>query len=212
MSFYNSRTLDFASFGAYIKKKNEVNSIIGPFYEERIFRKLKLGSFFMRQQTEENMLNRFEKRFGSPEQTVIGMGDFEQKTHMKFREPVKGKGFRNLLRKRGYEVYLVDEFRTSCRCSSCGGETKTFRKCRNPRDIPPCGSEWKRDEMITRWGLVKCETCSKLWNRDYNASRNIHNICQSAICGEDRPDHLKRSRRPISDATSALPEEGGEIS
>lgn len=205
LSFHNSRTLDFASFRAYIKKKNEVNSIIGPFYEDRIFRKLKLGSVFMRQQTEDNMLNRFEKRFGSPEQTLIGMGDFEQKTHMKFREPVKGKGFRNLLRKRGYEVYLVYEFKTSCRCSSCGGETKTFRKCRNPRP-------WKRDEIITRWGLVICQDCSKCWNRDYNASRNIHKICQSAICGSDRPDYLKRSRRPISDATSALPEEGGELS
>ena len=60
--------------------------------------------------------NRFEERFGGPETTLIGMGDFEQKTQMKFKEPVKAKGFRNLLRKRGYEVFLVDEFRTICRC------------------------------------------------------------------------------------------------
>ena len=103
---------------------------------------------------------------------------------MKFREPVKGKGFRNLLRKRGYEVYLVDEFRTSCRCSSCGGETKTFRKCRNPRP-------WKRDDTITRRGLVMCTHCTNIWNRDYNASFNIHKICQSALKGLDRPDYLK---------------------
>jgi hypothetical protein len=40
---------------------------------------------------------------------------------------------RKLLRKYGYNVYLVNEFRTSCRCSHCEGECKTFRKCVNPR-------------------------------------------------------------------------------
>ena len=47
---------------------------------------------------------------------------------MKFKEPIKGKGMRTLFRKNGFITYLVDEFRTSCRCSSCDG-----RKCRNLR-------------------------------------------------------------------------------
>jgi hypothetical protein len=49
---------------------------------------------------------------------------------------VKGKGFRTLFRKAGYKVYLVDEFRMSCRCSHCesdDGICKTFRECENPR-------------------------------------------------------------------------------
>jgi hypothetical protein len=40
---------------------------------------------------------------------------------MKFKEPTIGIGMRTLFRKRGYQVYLVDEFRTSRRCSNCNG-------------------------------------------------------------------------------------------
>ena len=188
LSFYNSKTLDFQKFKEYIKKKNEMNIKLFSFYEQYIFRKLKLGSFFMRQQTESRMMNRFEKIFGEPKDTIIGFGDFEQKTHMKYKEPVKGKGFRTLFRKRGYEVYLVNEFRTSCRCSGCeGGECQTFRRCENPRP-------WKRDEIIKRHGLVECKTCMRLWNRDTNASRNIRKICEEAIKGRERPLYLKRSK------------------
>lgn len=50
---------------------------------------------------------------------IVWFGDFEQKKHMKFKEPTKGKGMRTLFRKAGFPSYLVDEFRTSCRCSKC---------------------------------------------------------------------------------------------
>ena len=51
----------------------------------------------------------------------------EQKKHMKYKEPTKGKGLRNIFRKNGYKLYLVDEFRTSCRCSKCEeGECNKF--------------------------------------------------------------------------------------
>ena len=66
---------------------------------------------------------------------VIGIGDWEQKKHRKFKEPVKGKGFRSLLRRGGFKVYLVDEFRTSCKCSHCqheDGKCETFRVRRDP--------------------------------------------------------------------------------
>ena len=45
----------------------------------------------MRQQTEERMRRRFEGIFGKPEDTIIGFGDYEQKNHMKYKEPVKVK-------------------------------------------------------------------------------------------------------------------------
>ena len=38
---------------------------------------------------------------------------------MKFKEATKGKGMRTLFRKAGFQTYLIDEFRTSCRCSKC---------------------------------------------------------------------------------------------
>ena len=35
--------------------------------------------------------------FGTPEEVVIGFGDFEQAQHRKYKEPVKGKGFRDIV-------------------------------------------------------------------------------------------------------------------
>jgi hypothetical protein len=195
LSAFNRKTTDFAKFKAYIQKKNELNARLAPFYNAYIFRKLKLGSYMRRQITEARLLARFKKLFGGPDETVVAIGDFEQRKHRKYKEPVKGKGFRTLFRKAGYEVYLVDEFRTSCRCSACGGECKTFRVCENPRPF--------RTGSVLRHGLVKCKTCSRLWNRDTNAASNIWKIAASAIRGESRPDYLRRARGSISGATSA---------
>ena len=196
-SQYNKKTLDFNDFQEYIKQKNLFNKKVCDFYNKILYRKLKLNSYINNQQTEKRLLNRFEKIFGKPEDVIIGFGDFEQYKHRKYKEPVKGKGFRSLFRKSGYKVYLVDEFRTSCRCSLCGskgveGKCSTFRECINPRP--------RKNNVIFRHGLVKCKTCSRLWNRDTNASLNIYQLIKNEISGLGRPEYLKRK---ISGATSA---------
>ena len=55
-----------------------------------------------------------------------------------------------------------------------------------------------RSGAILRHGLVKCKTCSRLWNRDTNAASNIWKIAMSAIRGEERPEYLRRARGSIS--------------
>ena len=111
---------------------------------------------------------------------------------MRFKEPVKYKGFRELFRKAGYKIYLVDEFRTSCRCSAyCieEGICSTFRECDNPKPF--------REGRILRHGLVKCTTCSRLWNRDTNASSNIWKIARNAILGLATLAYLQRAEQLI---------------
>ena len=185
MSAYNKKTLDFEAFKTYINHKNALNLRLAPFYNNYLFRKLKLGSYSRRQITEARMLKRFQSLFGSPQQAVICIGDWEQKQHRKFKEPVKGKGFRTLFRKAGYKVYLVDEFRTSKKCSACEiGVCSKFRWIDNPRPY--------RDGRILCHGLVKCNTCARLWNRDRNAASNIWKIARNAINGQDRPTYLQR--------------------
>ena len=182
------KTLDFHRFTDYARRKNALNLKLRNFYDQRIFRKLKFGSYCRRQISESKMINNFRMKFGSPQEAVVCIGDWEQKKHRRFHEPVKGKGFRTLFRKAGYKVYLVDEFRTSKRCSACDnhGVCSTFRWCNNPRPY--------RQGMIKRHGLLKCEACSRLWNRDVNAASNIWKISTNAINGFDRPEYL---RRPI---------------
>jgi hypothetical protein len=188
LSPFNKKTLDFNKFKDYIKQKNFINQKLFAFYETYIFRKLNLNAYSNRKRTEDNFMNRFRKKFGKPEEVVVGIGDFEQYKHRKFKEPVKGKGFRDMFRKHGYNIYLVDEHKTSCKCYKCEeGRCDTFRYCQNPRP-------WKQNITIKRHGLTMCQTCSSIWNRDVNASLNIYEIMRSTLIERVRPDYLKRSK------------------
>lgn len=193
LSNFNRKSLQMAEFKQYITKKNEVNTKLLSFYEGRIFRKLKWNAFMNRKRSEDKMLHRFRSIFGAYEDVVIGFGDWEQRKQMKFKEPTKGKGMRELFRKAGYSVYMVDEFRTSCRCYKCEGECTTFRECQNPRP-------WKKNETTLRHGLLMCKTCTGLWNRDVNSSLNIHRVVEHHMEGKGRPEYL--SRQFVSATTS----------
>ncbi len=199
LSNYNRKTLNFTEFKKYLTKKNQVNYLLMNFYQNYLYRKLKLNKYSNRYRTEDKMINNFIKKFGKPDEVVIGIGDWEQKKHRKYKEPVKGKGFRNLFRKKGFSVYLVDEWGTSSRCYSCHGKCETFRECPNPRP-------WK-DGNIKRHGLLMCKTCSGLWNRDVNSSLNMCRIMKDTIAGLDRPEYLCRPKKEdtevsVSGATS----------
>ena len=89
-----------------------------------------------RKKNEQKLINNFRKIFGKPEETIVIFGDFEQKQHMKYKEPIKGKGLRILFRQNNYKTYLVDEFRTSCMCSICKteiGRCEKFQIRKNPK-------------------------------------------------------------------------------
>ena len=109
LSSYDRKTLDFTKFQDYCKMKNQLNACLASFYGIYLFCKLRLGSYMLKQQTESRLLNNFKKAFGGPETHAIAFGDWEQRAHQKYKEPTKGKGFRDLFRKAGYQVYLVDK-------------------------------------------------------------------------------------------------------
>jgi len=73
-----------------------MNSILFPFYETELYRKLKLNTYLNTKRSEQRMMNSFQKKFGNKEEVIVCFGDYEQKQHMKFKEPIKGKGIRTL--------------------------------------------------------------------------------------------------------------------
>jgi len=100
---------------------------------------------------------------------------------------------RSLFRKSGYSVYLVDEFRTSCRCSNCEeGVCKNEITRPNPRPF--------RDGSIIVHALLHCKNveCGVWWNRDINGAKNIYKIAKQAIKEKDRPNYLKRESSKLS--------------
>ncbi|KAJ2568790.1 hypothetical protein IW140_003547 [Coemansia sp. RSA 1813] len=52
---------------------------------------------------------------------------------VRFQEPIRGIGMLRMLRRQGFEVYTVDEFRTSTFCPSCGGMLRKCLRVQNPR-------------------------------------------------------------------------------
>ena len=166
-------------------------------YEKYIFRKLKLNGYTNRKKNEQKMINNFKKIFGTSDNTIIAIGDFEQKKHMKYKEPIKGVGMRKLFRQNGYKLYLVDEFRTSCMCSKCEiGICKKTMVRENPKPY--------RTGNIIVHGLIGCKNGCGYWNRDVNGSTNIYKIAYNAINNKERPNYLSRSKN-LSGSLDELP-------
>ena len=184
LSKYNKKSLDLVKYKDYVKNKNKINKIIMDFYSKSLFRKLKLNGYINRKRNEQKLIKNFSNKFGDKEDVIVCFGDFEQKKHMKFKEPTKGKGMRTLFRKNGFLTYLVDEFRTSCRCSSCEGLNEKFKVIENPKPY--------RSGSVLVHGLLKCKSCSGVWNRDCNGATNIYKIVKNAINKIDRPSYLCR--------------------
>jgi hypothetical protein len=186
LSQFNKKTLDIDYYKLYIEAKCVVNNILYPFYSKYIYRKLKLNGYMNRMRSEQRLMNNFQKIFGPPEEVIIAAGDFEQKKHMKFKEPVKGKGVRKLFRSYGYQVYLVDEHKTSVQCSSCeNGRCENFLPRPNPRPY--------RTGNILVHGVTRCKNCQTVWNRDVNGATNIWKIALYTIHGQERPEYLCRT-------------------
>jgi hypothetical protein len=188
LSKFNRKTLNFTKFQQYIQKKNLINHCLFDFYTKKLFRKLKLGRHINTKRNEQKMLSNFKRIFGNPEEVVICIGDWEQKKQMKFKEPTLGKGIRTLLRKHNYQVFLVDEFRSSCKCSKCnGGVCEKFRVRENPRP--------NKDDMRLVHGLLRCKSGCGVWNRDRNGSSNIYKIAYQAIHNLEKPSYLCRETK-----------------
>ena len=190
LSKLNRKTLIIKDFKEYIKKKSEINDKLYKFYEKYIFRKLKLNGYINRKKNEQKLINNFKNIFGKPEETIVIFGDFEQKQHMKYKEPTKGKGMRMLFRQNNYKTYLLDEFRTSCMCSICKeekGRCEKFQIRKNPKP-------YKSGNILVH-GALRCKNCEAVWNRDVNGATNICRIAKNVINGIERPKYLCREKK-----------------
>jgi len=197
LSKLNRKSLDIQKFKDYIQNKSGINCMLFKFYEKYIFRKLRLQSYRNTKKSEQKMLNNFKRIFGDEKDVVVCFGDYEQKKQMKYKEATKGKGMRTLFRKAGFQTFLVDEFRTSCRCSKCEiGICKKIMVRENPKPY--------RSGNVLIHGLICCKNGCGYWNRDVNGATNIYKIAYNAINNKERPNYLSRSNN-LSGSLDELP-------
>jgi hypothetical protein len=197
LSKLNRKSLNITKFKQYIQNKSEINTMLFTFYEKYIFRKLRLQSYRNTKKSEQKMLNNFKRIFGNEKDIIVCFGDYEQKKQMKYKEATKGKGMRTLFRKAGFQTFLVDEFRTSCRCSKCEiGICKKTMVRENPKP-------YKSGNVLIH-GLICCKNGCGYWNRDVNGATNIYKIAYNAINNKARPNYLSRSKN-LSGSLDELP-------
>ena len=169
LSDYNSKTCDFNEFKKFIKCKNNINRLLFHVYSKEIYRKLKWNRFINTQKSESKFVNNFQKKFNDPDNTVVAIGDYDKgNNHMKGKEPIINKRIRELLRRKKYDVYKINEYHTSKLCCKCHEETGTFhkRENRNPK---------YKGKLIYVWGLLCCKNmkCKTIFNRDVNSCLNM---------------------------------------
>ena len=110
---------------------------------------------------------------------MVIFGDYSKTETMKGSEPHLVKRLKRLLKQKGYQVYLIDEYNTSKLCNRCGCGLKQFKKVIN-----------KHGTESLLWRLLRCTSskCLTYHNRDRNATRNMMKIVKSLMAGKGRPN------------------------
>ena len=107
---FNSKSCDADEFKKYIKKKNEVNIMLKEKYKEEIFRKYKWYSFMNTKRSEDNLLKKIEKVYGT-DITMI-YGDWSIGKQMRNFISTPNISLKKKLATR-FKIYSIDEFKTS---------------------------------------------------------------------------------------------------
>ena len=193
LSKFNSKTLDFTKFTEYCIKKNEINRKLFKHYSDEIFRKLKFNRYINTQKSESKMINNFRKKYGNSDECLVVLGDYDKQNNRKGKEPIINRKIRKIFRQNNYEIYLINEFRTSKLCNNCCGECENFlkRESHNPKHK---NKETGKRKIIEVWGLVRCtnEKCKLIHNRDKNSALNMYKITKSILNGLGRPKEYCR--------------------
>lgn len=186
LSDYNSKTTNYEKFKKYCIEKNKINYKLFNHYQQTFYKKFKLNRFTNTQKSEKKMVKNFTNKFGSPENTIYVMGDYDKGSYnMKGKEPVICKKFRRIFNNAGYKTYLVNEYKTSMLCNCCHNELETFME-------KPSKKPKRKGENEICYGLLRCQSvkpkCEIIHNRDKNAVQNMLQIVASVLTTGKRPE------------------------
>ncbi|KAI8878726.1 hypothetical protein K501DRAFT_258093 [Backusella circina FSU 941] len=120
----------------------------------------------------------------------------------RYHEPIKGKGMLKILQRSGFNIMLIDEFKTSTFCPNCGIAAEKPFNCLNPRP-------YRRRALypfIKCHGLLSCSSpvCfvvvngvnkRRVWNRDLLAVLNFLIIFRSLQLGLGIPERFIRANQ-----------------
>jgi len=196
LSHTNSHSISSADFDNYCSVRGEAKQILGPMYEQPIFRKMRWRTSIGKQRDMTFLNNLIRRKFGP--QPLLVLGDKSTTRNRRFHAPTQGVGLRYQLHRLGFRVLLLDEYRTSSSCPDCFANINNHCiKRQSPRPWRrKFGEVWVHGlvECDSRPCMAECGDRTKKWNRDLLAVSNFRRIWNAYIHGRERPDDLRPRR------------------
>ncbi|EIE85794.1 hypothetical protein RO3G_10504 [Rhizopus delemar RA 99-880] len=110
----------------------------------------------------------------------------------RYQEPVRGVGLRRLLKEHGFLMHLIDEFRTSQCCPSCGHRSlTTFKRMPDPQPY-----QRRNNPEVICHGLLSSgaeELCERLWNRGLVTCLSMIHIVRNLRLNSEIPERFQRA-------------------
>lgn len=193
-------TLDFAAYTLYSRYffNPETCQHKQDIYGRTVFRQLKFSKYVLKQKSEAKFVCKVKMKYGQPENNHLYWGLVTGYSQISCtNEDPRLKMFQRA----GFNVLLVNEYKTSSVCPTCHQESlETFMQRPSPRP-------WREGAIVTVHGLLRCksEICQqfvngqlvpRLWNRDRVATLNIRSVVDETICQGVRPIRFSRRNPP----------------
>jgi len=186
---YNSKSCIFENLKKYIKRKNKVAEIIRrKQFDFGYLKKLKWYSYMNNQKADAELLNMIEKKYGKD--LVIIIGDWSIGKQMRNFISTPNLRLKRLLAKK-YEVYNIDEFRTSCL------HYKTEERVENLY-LPDKKKKMREMHAILTYKTGNCKGCI---NRDKNGVNNIRKLAREFLSTGRRPENYTRQKKTSTEQT-----------
>lgn len=184
LSVFNSKTICIDNFKEYIKNKIKANDVLIEKYFDKRFRQYKWYSFINKKRAEDNLLNKIESVYSAEHKIIIGdwcigkqMSNFISTPNIRLKRKLKER----------FEVYNIDEFRTSCIHYETEKKTKNlFLKI-----------DYKKTKMHSILTFQMENLRLGCINRDKNAVYNIRKLFNCYISGIKPPEVYSRSYKLI---------------
>ena len=176
VSEYNSKSVNYDAFKAYLVEKNKLNADASEFYKREVWRKMKFRQYSYGKKSIDTFLNKIQETFGA--NIVIGYGNWSQGSgQMKFLAPTMNKGLRKAIHRR-YDTVSINECYTSQKCCGCHNDlayyyTKEGKEVRRLQTCSNCVS-YPNKQTVFR-------------TRDANSAVNIMQLTSSWIAKQERP-------------------------
>ncbi|KAJ1848837.1 hypothetical protein LPJ57_008482, partial [Coemansia sp. RSA 486] len=182
------------------------------FTRQPLHRKRRLSAYWNQKAADLELARKLRETFGGD--PVLVMGNLSAGM-VRYHEPIRGKGWRRVLKQHGFHVYLIDEFRSSSICPVCNHGLETFRYVRNPRSWQLDNNPW-----VKCHGLLRCqnENClesvagpegfkrRRLWNRDIAAVLNLKHILVDQAKAQSWAEYKRKEKRKAKrEAKAAAP-------